>query len=730
MGFVGLALLYHRFVPFFEKPDELKHFAVIQHIQHTGTLPIVKAGVYQPWDQEGTQPPLYHLVAAAATSWLDLSGFEEPPRNPHYVDDRSFVWRERGNNNLYLHAPGDMQSTEPVFVAAHIARLISLLAGVLTLWLTYTLARLIFESEPWLAVLSTGLIAFMPQFLHVSSAITNDSLTVTLAAAALVLCAHALKHGVTRWHGFLFGLVLGLGVITKLSLLYLVLIVGPVLLLDVYRTRDWRRFFTVGVIIAGVGTLLSGWWVGRNWLVYGDVTALNAHLLYRGGPLDPRPTLADIWRTEITGLELSFWGAYGAGQILLEPWLYSVLQSLKYVVGAGLLIGVVRLVYTGEWREKGPPLLMLLAWCVIIFVALLRWMQITPASWGRLLFPTLPALGVLAAWSLMQFGLLLRSQRMAVAVPVLIIAGLLSLAAASPWVYLRAAYEKTPLLTTLDANYHPLDLTYANGMHLLGYRVEKQQVMPGEWLPVTLYWQATQPITRNDSVFVHAIDHKGAVIGQANTYPDGGNWPTSLLPPGEILPDTYHVPIAPDANAPTQIRLAMGLFNFDDPTRAAQSARTSTGDIIQPIVPTIPLLPSRWEVVTPTHAVDVTFGGQIRLVGYDGVLTATESISVTLHWAVESAPGRDLTLFIHLIDTETGQQVAGFDAPPAFPTRFWEPGSRIADARHFTLPTDLPPGTYDVLIGWYAPDTFVRLSLPHHANDALRLATITITQTN
>src|SRR5512136_2154887 len=96
--FIVLAWFYDVAVPFFEKPDELKHFAVIQFIQTRQQLPVVQAGVYKPWDQEGTQPPLYHILAAVAVSWLDLSDFHEPPRNPHYVDERSFLWRERGNN--------------------------------------------------------------------------------------------------------------------------------------------------------------------------------------------------------------------------------------------------------------------------------------------------------------------------------------------------------------------------------------------------------------------------------------------------------------------------------------------------------------------------------------------------------------------------------------------------------------------------------------------------------
>src|SRR5688500_18679415 len=107
----------------------------------------------------------------------------------------------------------------------------------------------------------------------------------------------------------LLGLTLGLGVLTKLSLLYLAPLVGLVLLYDFYRHRSLRQLLHFSLIIGGVMLLLAGWWYWRNWRLYGDTSALNAHLLYRGGALNPRPTLSQIWQTEMVGLELSFWAA-------------------------------------------------------------------------------------------------------------------------------------------------------------------------------------------------------------------------------------------------------------------------------------------------------------------------------------------------------------------------------------------------------------------------------------
>ena len=763
VGYLVLGLLYDVTVPLFEKPDELKHFALIQYIQTQRGLPVVEAGIYRPWDQEGTQPPFYHLLAAFVTAWLDLSNFEEPVRNPHYVDDRSFVWRERGNNNLYLHPPGEIWQENPVLVAARLARWLSLLAGLVTLYLTYRLAQVVFETgigpdPPYnsgksettgltnrdaASLIAAALAAFVPQFLHVNSAITNDSLSVSIAAAVLFLLALIIRNGSSNRYALLLGIGLGLGAIAKLSLLYLVPLSGMALVIDGWRHRAWPRFVRHGLIIGVIMLSLAGWWYWRNWSLYGDITALNAHLLYRGGALDPRPSLAQIWRSELVGLELSFWAAFGAGQILLEPWLYDLLRWLKYIIFIGLILGFWRYV-----RPKQPTpsqftiIILLLTWSIINLGALLRWMQITPASWGRLLFPSLPALAILAVWSLSQFHqlphrfsfmLCARGRPLfALRLPLLLAALLFTLSLVSPFRYLQAAYAKTSLIAEADIPFETItevDLTYDGGLRLIGYSVDKSSLRAGEWLPVTLYWQAIQPLTKNYSGFVHLLDSQGQSLGQANTYPDGGKWPTSMLPVGQILPDTYYVFIPPstDAKAPLMTRLAFGIFEFEDPLRMAKPAVNANNEIVEPIVEGIPLLPHRWPRPHPEVAFDVNFGGQIKLIGYDRVNQSWEpgtQTPLTFYWETLAPPGKNLNLFIHLIDLHSQTQIAGFDAPPSYPTAFWQTGNTIIDSRTLSFPPDLPPGDYELRVGWYDLDTFVRLPTP--AGDSLALLTFAV----
>ena len=61
-----------------------------------------------------------------------------------------------------------------------------------------------------------------------------------------------------------------------------------------------------------------------------------------------------------------------------------------------------------------------------------------------------------------------------------------------------------------------------------------------------------------------------------------------------------------------------------------------------------------------------------------------------------------------------------------FPTQFWQPGYNIIDVRQLIFPPDLPPGEYELRIGWYNLETFARLPLANGAGDSLTLLAVTV----
>jgi len=74
LAYLALALIYGVTTPAFEHVDEAEHFGVIRYIAENGKLPIHQPSdnaIYH-YDQEASQPPLYHLLSAGLTRLLGL----------------------------------------------------------------------------------------------------------------------------------------------------------------------------------------------------------------------------------------------------------------------------------------------------------------------------------------------------------------------------------------------------------------------------------------------------------------------------------------------------------------------------------------------------------------------------------------------------------------------------------------------------------------------------------
>jgi len=113
----------------------------------------------------------------------------------------------------------------------------------------------------------------------------------------------------------------------------------------------------------------------------------------------------------------------------------------------------------------------------------------------------------------------------------------------------------------------------------------------------------------------------------------------------------------------------------------------------------------------------------LALRGYDVVQTA-DFLDLTLYWQTEGATTRPFTVFTHLLNQD-GDLVAQQDNWPVngrWPPTCWQPGETITDAYRLPL-AGLPPGVYDLFIGWYDARDNTRLLLPN-GQDALQLTAI------
>lgn len=654
LAFVALGVVYSVVTPLFETPDEVWHFQYLRHIAQTAGLPVQDATRPGPWKHEGSQPPLYYILTAALTAWVNTGDAEQIiVWNPHAAPGLPLF---PGDKAVFIHHPPlENWPWRGTVLAVHLARLLSVLAGAGTVVLTYALARQVIPAEPWVAVGAAAMVAFVPQFIFISAAVSNDALISALSAATLYLAAVRLRQPATsnqavvessdRRRGFsqsgngqlkprlqllehiqhplqaaLLGGVAGLATLSKVSGLGLL----PLALVAIaWRTRPWRQAARDGLYVLAAWMAVAGWWFVRNQFLYGDPFGARV-MAALSGDRGWRPGLEDLIG-EAQGVWLSFWGVFGWFNILAEPWVYQVFSVLAGVALLGLLLMSLHKLTPASWEktpswkpwakrakpyglpvspeeallsermasslapgfqkaERHPPdavaLVGLAAWIGISVAGLAWFTRLTPSSQGRLLFPALPAAGVLLFFGLSRWVPIHLRPVLAACTTL----GLAVIASSIPFRVIAPAYappERRPLEST--AIPQRLDVTFDSApgqpfdgqLRLIGYDLPHDTVTPGQSLPVTLYWQSLSPVDEDYSVFVHLSgDPELPPIAQWDALLGGPTFPTSVWRTDEIVITHFAVPVPAERSIrpAAQYTLAVGVYRFKDMVRLTPQA--------------------------------------------------------------------------------------------------------------------------------------------------------------
>jgi 4-amino-4-deoxy-L-arabinose transferase-like glycosyltransferase len=703
VGFLAIGLMYSLTTPLFEAPDELQHFEYVRHLVRTGSLPNMRVGV-RPWEQEGAQPPLYYLTAAAILHGLPSAELDASVRlNPHA---RIGLPASRANKNRVVHTADERFPFRGLARTVHAARLASLAWGSLGVIGTYMLGWLALGRRTTQAALAAALVAALPQFAFIAGAVSNDSSITAVAAWALAGLWYVSSRVPSPRSGAWVGLLTGLAALCKLSG---TLIVGFGLILLAVRWRRWASQHYYGSALAAyvaMAALVGGWWYVRNWLWYGDPTGLRPMLDVVGRYRTPL-TLSEI-AAQWQGIWRSFWGVFGWFNIELPGWIYVALGGATLVTVMG---GMLRLLvpslprglsstsaFQTEPKIEAPPpsLGWLILWTGIVLVALVNWMRITPGAQGRLIFPALPALAVLAAWCWQGWH-----ARWGTLAGWGMVAGLVILSIVVPFAVIRPAYQPPPLLNALPSGATQLNFIFGGRIHLLGYQLSHQTLRPGDALAVTLFWQGRESVAQDPSVFVHLVSNDGLLISQNDSFPAGGSWAISQWPTGAVISDTHWLPIPATTYTPDEAMLHVGLY---DPNTGERWPTSPPTDENSAPIATVKIEPRPGEV---PNATCVNFGDQLTLIGYElkrRTIPAGKSVRLTLYWRLNRPLERKLTTFAQVLgegDRIWGQR----DTEPAPKEGDWQVGQIVRDDKKFPLDKATPPGFYRLYIGVYDSDT-------------------------
>jgi hypothetical protein len=243
------------------------------------------------------------------------------------------------------------------------------------------------------------------------------------------------------------------------------------------------------------------------------------------------------------------------------------------------------------------------------------------------------------------------------------------------------------------------------------------QITSGETLYPALAWQFTgAPAGRGASqrdfaTSIRLIGPDGAVWAQPpDERPTGPQFPASRWAVNRPQIQTLKLPV-PAGMPPGQYSIELVVYDPATgqpwPTQAGDLALTPNGlrlgevtvvrpDPSPPLQPALATFGPLALIEATTPATTVAPGGQVP---------------VDLLWQAAGAPGEPLVVVTQLLDT-AGHVVAGLEAQPLdgrYPTQSWTAGELVRDRHTLTLPADLAPGAYRLIVGVYRAADRVRL---------------------
>jgi hypothetical protein len=242
-------------------------------------------------------------------------------------------------------------------------------------------------------------------------------------------------------------------------------------------------------------------------------------------------------------------------------------------------------------------------------------------------------------------------------------------------------------------------------IELLGYETPMQRYGPGDSVPVTFYWRPVAQSAQDLSVHIDLLTPQDEPVAKLPSFPGSGSLRTTSWTPGQIYPDSYVIPLPQDLSGHWAIRFLVGWWHYPDGLDL--EPQDETGRTLSAVTLAAGAFASGDDsadtLATPVEPLD--FGGQIRLLGY-----TLDGTSLRVQWEALADMDQDYTVLVHVLDAPDGSIIGQGDAPPDFPTGYWHAGERFITQHQIYFEDAQGPGGYPLLLGWYNPVDFARLS--------------------
>ncbi len=723
-----LGAVFLTVIPPFEKLDERSHWYYVDYVRTHWNIP--NQLVVRPERLQWYQPPLYYFAAAVLTSSIPSTNYLEPEVNDFYL--RFPLTNIPDNANLFFHDPRiERWPWRGDILAIHLARALSLICSVIGIYFGFQTARLLFKDD-WWALGAAAWLALTPGTLNYATTLANDAMAFATGSAMLYVMCRGLVQGFTWQRATFLGLLAGLAILSKLFVLATVALIPLAFVL----APDWQAGRRLALLklawLVALVTLVAGWWLANNWLLYGDFTGTRVAAEQYGIAGRPPITWQDI-ENQLFVWFFRYWAHFGA--VGLPRWgNYSLIgMAVLLIVGIGLFFRRRLLIPVISHRRLFWFLS--IAFAANLIQLLVPFFGVLHGSQPRYLL-TVYAVAAIAQ----QLGVIGWTQlrpRLAATIPVVLMS---SLAVYSAFAVLWPAY-RYPLRVTdpahLSSRYDtPANIPIGDTIRLIGFRIEPRAVRPGEMAYVTLCFESKGATETPYPYFVHIIDPaSNTKVGERETHPGLGSYPTHFWEPGISFCDRVRIPVASssEAQAPRSYMVITGFFDLEtkEPLMAMVSGKADPFIAVGQIA----VIPHQWPEAPDGEPLAV-FGDAIVLKSAqvdEAIISPGQPVTIDFSWQLKQAVLTNYTLFVHMLDSNN-QLLSQSDSEPRnglFPTSFWPDGAVVSDSIILEVPAQTPTGEYRLVAGWYDRTSGIRVSATNAQGqplpgDSVELAILTV----
>lgn len=343
-------------IPIFDKPDEQPHFNYVKFVAENYRIPIQMEGVHG----ESFQPPLYYFIASIVLNFAQV-----------FTDDINII--------------------------AIVLRILSALISMFTLYFVFKIADLLFKND-YISLGSVAFASFLPTHINMNSGITNANLADFLSTLLIYLILKTLMK--KEDNVLLFGVIAGLALITRLSVIPIFLVMFFMLLIK-YNQNIINVIKPICIILI-IALGISSFFFIRNYMLYGDILGITA--MKMSATPDSLP-VSTSWIARLIGWTfITFWAAFGrtngvfVGNLTSATGItaFIVFYSILSIITIIAIFGLYKFFknnYLKGWQKKS--LIVMGLHLAILSISFVSFSIYNFQPQGRLFFPAISTISIL-----------------------------------------------------------------------------------------------------------------------------------------------------------------------------------------------------------------------------------------------------------------------------------------------------------------------------------------------